>query len=44
VDGARGIGGIIDILAERFAAPRGEIAADVVELVTDLAGRGVLRL
>jgi len=44
VDGARSTAGMIDILAERFAAPRAEIAADVLELIGDLAGRGVLRL
>jgi pyrroloquinoline quinone biosynthesis protein D len=42
VDGARTRDGIIDALAEKFAAPRAEIATDVSEMLADLANRGVL--
>jgi pyrroloquinoline quinone biosynthesis protein D len=42
LDGVRGIDAVVDLLAERFAAPREEIAADVAALVEDLAERGVV--
>ena len=42
VDGARSVGGIADALAARFAAPREVIEADVIEMLRDLAGRGVV--
>jgi pyrroloquinoline quinone biosynthesis protein D len=42
VDGARALDAIIDALAEKFAAPRAEIAADVADLLDDLRARGVL--
>jgi pyrroloquinoline quinone biosynthesis protein D len=42
VDGARTEDAIIDALAEKFAAPRAEIAADVGDLLDDLAGKGLL--
>ena len=42
VDGARSVGAIADALAERFAAPREVIEADVVEMLRDLAERGVV--
>lgn len=44
VDGARSQDAIVDALAERYAAPRAEIAADVADLLQDLAEKGVLRL
>ena len=44
VDGARTVDGIVDELAERFAAPRTEIATDVAALLQDLEAKGVLRL
>jgi pyrroloquinoline quinone biosynthesis protein D len=44
VDGARSAAAIVDELARRFAAPREEIEGDVLELLRDLAERGVLRL
>lgn len=43
VDGRRSLGGIIDLLAARFAAPRATIAADVLEMANDLAQRRVLQ-
>jgi pyrroloquinoline quinone biosynthesis protein D len=42
VDGARSVGAIADDLAARFAAPRGEILADVTEMLGDLVARGVV--
>lgn len=42
IDGARTVGGIVDDLAARFDAPRGEILADVTALLEDLAARGVV--
>ena len=42
VDGARSIGDIAGALAERFAAPREVIEADVAEMLGDLAERGVV--
>ena len=44
VDGARTLGGIIDDLAARFAAPRDVIAGDVVALLRDLAEKGAVDL
>lgn len=43
IDGARSADVIIDDLAARFAAPRAEIAGDVIEMLQDLIERGVLR-
>ena len=43
IDGARSADVIIDDLAARFAAPRAEIAGDVIEMLQDLVERGVLR-
>ena len=43
VDGARSVDAIIDNLAARFAAPREEIGADVLALLTELAAKGVVR-
>ncbi|MFS3134334.1 pyrroloquinoline quinone biosynthesis peptide chaperone PqqD [Gluconacetobacter sacchari] len=42
VDGTRPLAAIIDLLAERFAAPRPVIARDVLDMVAGLAQRQVL--
>ena len=42
VDGARSVRDIATALAERFAAPREVIEADVAEMLRDLAERGVV--
>lgn len=42
VDGARDDTAIVDALAQKFAAPREVIAADVRLLLDDLAQRGAL--
>jgi pyrroloquinoline quinone biosynthesis protein D len=39
-DGRTSVTAIIDTLAERYAAPRDEIAADVIAMLQDLAGSG----
>jgi pyrroloquinoline quinone biosynthesis protein D len=44
LDGARSLDAVVGILAERFAAPREEIAADVTALLQDLSERGVVEL
>jgi pyrroloquinoline quinone biosynthesis protein D len=44
VDGVRTIGGIVDALAARYAAPRALIAGDVAEMLGDLAAKGALSL
>jgi pyrroloquinoline quinone biosynthesis protein D len=44
VDGACSVDAMVDTLAARFAAPREEIATDVLALLEDLAGKGVLRV
>ncbi len=41
-NGTTSIAGIIDALTAEFDAPREEIAADVLALVADLCGQGVL--
>ena len=38
----RTVGDIVDDLARTFEAPKDEIAADVLTLIDDLAGKGVL--
>jgi pyrroloquinoline quinone biosynthesis protein D len=43
VDGQATLGAIIDDLATNFAAPREEISADVLALMNELAGKGVVR-
>ena len=43
LDGARSLDAVVDELAIRFAAPRAEVAADVAELLADLAARGIVR-
>jgi pyrroloquinoline quinone biosynthesis protein D len=42
LDGERSVGAVIDALAERFAAPRAVIAADVTAMLQELADKGVL--
>jgi pyrroloquinoline quinone biosynthesis protein D len=42
VDGARSVDAMVDDLAARFAAPRGEIMTDVVAMLDDLAAKGVV--
>lgn len=44
VDGARPIDSMLDLLAERYTAPRVQIAKDVLPVLEDLAGQGVLEL
>jgi pyrroloquinoline quinone biosynthesis protein D len=41
-DGVRSVGVIVDELAAKYAAPRGEIAGDVVAMLQDLADKGFL--
>jgi pyrroloquinoline quinone biosynthesis protein D len=42
LDGARSVDAVVDALAARFAAPRQEIAADVLEMLRDLVEKGVV--
>lgn len=42
IDGKRSVAQVIDVLAADFAAPRDEIAADVVAMLQDLADKGVV--
>lgn len=44
VDGRRSIGAIVDDLLTRFDAPRDVVTGDVIEMLHDLAAKGVLRL
>ena len=44
VDGMRSLGVIIDVLAERFSAPRDLIATDVGAMLQDLAEKGAVKL
>ncbi|WP_068087625.1 pyrroloquinoline quinone biosynthesis peptide chaperone PqqD [Novosphingobium rosa] len=44
VDGERAIKAIVDDLATRFDAPRGEIEADVIATLDDLSARGAIQL
>jgi pyrroloquinoline quinone biosynthesis protein D len=44
LDGARDVDAVVEALAERYAAPRAEIAADVSELLQELAENGVVEL
>jgi pyrroloquinoline quinone biosynthesis protein D len=44
VDGTLSIGGIADLLAARYQAPREVIATDVAAMLQDLAERGAVRL
>jgi pyrroloquinoline quinone biosynthesis protein D len=41
-DGVANVGGIIDALAEDFAAPRAQIGGDVVHMLQDFADKGVI--
>jgi pyrroloquinoline quinone biosynthesis protein D len=41
-DGAATVDGIVDALAAKFAAPREEVARDVLEMLQDLADKGVI--
>ena len=42
VDGAATVGVIADALAAKFSAARAEVAADVVEMLQDLADKGMI--
>ena len=42
VDGRASVAEIVDTLANRFNAPREEIAGDVTEMLQDLADKGCL--
>ena len=42
-DGKATIAEIVDRLAEKYAAPRQEIAGDVLEMLQDLADQGYLK-
>jgi pyrroloquinoline quinone biosynthesis protein D len=42
LDGARSVDAVVDELAARFAAPRDEIAGDVLEMLRDLMEKGVV--
>lgn len=44
LDGHTSISTIIDRLAERYQAPRAQIAADVLALLSDLTEKRILRL
>jgi len=41
-DGERSVSDIVDLLAEKYVAPRQEIGADVVAMLQDLADSGFL--
>jgi pyrroloquinoline quinone biosynthesis protein D len=41
-DGVRSVAGIIDQLAEKYAAPRDAIGTDVIAMLQDLADKGFL--
>jgi pyrroloquinoline quinone biosynthesis protein D len=42
VDGTASVGAISDALAEKYQAPRAEVGSDVVQLLQDLADKGML--
>ena len=42
LDGSRSVGGVIDALTLRFAAPRDVIGGDVKGMLQDLVDKGVL--
>lgn len=42
LDGQRSVAQVIDVLASDFAAPREEIAGDVLAMLQDLADKGVV--
>ena len=41
-DGARSVADVIDLLAAKYAAPREDIATDVIAMLQDLADKGFL--
>jgi pyrroloquinoline quinone biosynthesis protein D len=41
-DGQRSVGQMVDMLAEKYAAPREAIATDVIAMLQDLADKGFL--
>jgi pyrroloquinoline quinone biosynthesis protein D len=41
-DGVRSVEAMIDLLAEKYSAERGAIAADVIAMLQDLADKGFL--
>jgi pyrroloquinoline quinone biosynthesis protein D len=41
-DGVASVAAIADQLAAKFAAPRAEVGGDVIEMLQDLADKGVL--
>ena len=41
-DGVRNVTAMIDMLAEKYAAERGAISADVIAMLQDLADKGFL--
>jgi pyrroloquinoline quinone biosynthesis protein D len=41
-DGVRSVAHIIDLLAEKYAAPRDAIGTDVIAMLQDLADKGFL--
>ena len=41
-DGARSVADVVDLLAEKYAAPRDAIATDVIAMLQDLADKGFL--
>jgi len=44
VDSDGGLAGVIDRLSEKFAAPRAEIAGDVIQMLQPLVDRQLLRV
>ena len=43
-DGIATVGAIAAALAEKFGAPRDEVARDVIEMLQDLANKGVVAI
>lgn len=43
VDGSRSIAAIVAELAQRYDAPAEAVAADVLAMLDDLAGKGIIR-
>jgi len=41
-DGVRDVAGVVDQLAEKYAAPREAISTDVIAMLQDLADKGFL--
>ncbi|HQT74009.1 MAG: pyrroloquinoline quinone biosynthesis protein PqqD [Acidiphilium sp. 37-67-22] len=42
VDGTASVGGIADLLAARYEAPRDAVLADCIEMLNDLAKKGMI--